>query len=355
MKYLITGNLGYIGPVLCKFIKNIDPNSFIVGYDIGYFLNCEVASELEQEPPNLDIQIFGDVRDHFKLEKYIKDSDFVIHLAAISNDPMGAEFEKVTKTINQDSSLFIAKKAIEHGCKAFVFASSCSVYGAGSDKPRTENDEVNPLTAYAKSKINTELNLGEIVNNNNTMISCLRFATACGFSPNLRLDLVLNDFVATALSTKSIKILSNGSPWRPLIDVEDMSRAIYWSCHRKTGKNFEILNVGASACNYKIIDLANAVKNIFKDEMKVDIKVEVNLNAEPDKRSYKVNFDKFYSLAEQNFLPRVSLSESIKRLIYGTKPFSLRLLNENRDYLIRLKVLKSLKNSNLLDDNLYWK
>ena len=113
-------------------------------------------------------------------------------LAAISNDPMGQEFEKVTKEINQDSSLKIANIAIETGCKSFVFASSCSVYGIGNDFPRNENDPVNPLTAYAKSKVGTEESLKKIKNLKNTSLTCLRFATACGFSPNLRLDLVLN-------------------------------------------------------------------------------------------------------------------------------------------------------------------
>ncbi len=287
MKYLITGNLGYIGPILCKFIKENNPNSFIIGYDKGFFLNCEIASELEKNRPYIDIQIYGDVRDNDKILPYIKEADFVIHLAAISNDPMGKEFEVVTQEINYRASVDIAKSSIKNDCKAFVFASSCSVYGQGSDKPRTELDNVNPLTAYAKSKILTEKSLRETISDSsNIKITCLRFATACGYSPNLRLDLVLNDFVATAISENQIKILSDGTPWRPLIDIEDMARALYWACHRENGENFEIMNTGSPEWNYQVKDLAHKVNNSINE--KNDINILINKNAAPDKRSYRL-------------------------------------------------------------------
>ncbi len=350
MKYLITGNLGYIGPVLSKFIKKIDINNFIIGYDTGYFLNCELASELNNETPTVDIQIFGDVRDKLNIAKYIEQVDYVIHLAAISNDPMGQEFEKVTKDINENASAFIAEKAIENKCKSFIFASSCSVYGAGSDSPRKEGDKVNPLTAYAKSKIGTENKLMSINNYQNTKITCLRFATACGYSPNLRLDLVLNDFVATGLNKKEIEILSNGKPWRPLIDVEDMSRAIYWACHRKKGEEIEILNIGSPDWNYQIDQLANSVKDLIGD----DIIVKINKDAPPDKRSYRVAFDKFYSLVDDHLKPQVSLEESVRRLIREIAPYRDRVSKENRGYLIRLNVLRYLKTKNLVNSELFW-
>ena len=350
MKYLITGNLGYIGPVLAKFLKNKDRDCEITGYDIGYFQNCEIGSEMEGMPPYIDKQIYGDVRDSQKITKYIEKSDHIIHLAAISNDPMGKEFEKVTFEINRDSSVFIAKKAIEKGCKSFVFASSCSVYGSGSDSPRTEEDQINPLTAYAKSKIETENILKNLKDLGETQITCLRFATACGYSPNLRLDLVLNDFVATALNSKKINILSDGSPWRPLIDVEDMSRAIYWACNRNNGKNLEIINTGSSDWNYKILELAESVKELIGNE----ISININKNSVPDKRSYMVDFKKYISLAPNQLTPKISLKKSVSNLIYGIKPFSERMSIDKRKYLIRLNILKDLKSRKILDKNLNW-
>lgn len=349
MRYLITGNLGYIGPVFSKFLKKIDPTIEITGYDVGFFTNSEIASEMGNDVPYVDKQIFGDVRDESKIYKYIDEADHVIHLAAISNDPMGQEFEKVTKEINQDSSLRIANIAIETGCKSFVFASSCSVYGIGNDSPRNENDPVNPLTAYAKSKVGTEESLKKIKNLNNTSLTCLRFATACGFSPNLRLDLVLNDFVATALASKEIKILSDGSPWRPLIDVEDMSRALYWASIRGLGNQFEILNTGSNLWNYQVCNLAYEVKKLVGK----DVKVSINRNAAKDKRSYRVNFDKFLYMAD-NYSPKVSLEDSVKRLIHGIGVFSDRMTLEKRNYLLRLYNLRKLKSSKKIDENLRW-
>ena len=350
MHYLITGNLGYIGPVLSKFIKKMDPSAYITGYDSGFFFNCPIAAEVLSGKPNIDLQVFGDVRNKEKIKKYIKDADCIIHLAAISNDPMGLEFEQVTEEINMNSSIFIAEEAIKTKSKAFVFASSCSVYGQGSDSPRTEKDNVNPLTAYARSKIGTEENIFKLSDCGETKLSCLRFATACGFSPNIRLDLVLNDFIATALNSGKIEILSDGSPWRPLIDVEDMARAIYWACWRENGDQREILNIGSPDWNYQIRDLAMGVKNLLGDK----IELSINTEAAPDKRSYQVSFDKYYKLAQKELLPKITLQQSVKRMINALTPFRERLSRLERGHLIRLNVLKKLKENNHLDDQLNW-
>ena len=349
MKYFITGNLGYIGPILCDFIKRNDKDAFIIGYDTGYFLNCTISSKLPKYKPNLDLQVYGDVRDKSKIDCYLEGVDHVIQLAAISNDPMGNEFEKATIDINQLSSLYLARKCIELEIKSFTFASSCSVYGAGSDKPRTEQDLTNPLTSYARSKIGTEKELKNLRNLGSTKITCLRFATACGYSPNLRLDLVLNDFVASALTTNSIKILSDGSPWRPLIDVEDMSRALFWSCFRDKGEQLEIINVGSPDWNYQIKKLAQSTKNVLGGKINIDI----NKNAIPDKRSYRVSFEKFYSLAPSIFTPKITLSESIKRIYNGLINYSEEI-KADRSYLIRLNILRTHRLTNKLDENLFW-
>ncbi len=350
MNYLITGNLGYIGPILSKFLKSKNEKCTITGYDNGYFLNCPIAAEMDNERPNVDLQVFGDVRDREKITPYIEQADHIIHLAAISNDPMGEEFEKVTKEINHDASVFIAKEAIRCKVKSFVFASSCSVYGEGSDSPRSELDKVNPLTAYARSKIGTEEELKILENKFSTKITCLRFATACGSSPNLRLDLVLNDFVATALNSNCIEILSDGSPWRPLIDVEDMSRAIFWACHREKGADKEIINIGSPSWNYQVKDLAKAVRELLGKK----VELKINTNAIPDKRSYRVSFDKFYDLAPYDLTPKIDLKESLNRMINELRPFKERLSRADRGHLIRLNILKNLKDRKLLSENLNW-
>ena len=152
----------------------------------------------------------------------------MVHLAAISNDPMGVRFEAVTDEINHRASLAVAEAARDAGVKRFVFASSCSVYGLAAGDARKETDPLNPLTAYARSKIAAEEGLKQM-DRGGMGVTCLRFATACGMSPRLRLDLVLNDFVAGALASGEVSVLSDGTPWRPLIDVRDMARAIEWA------------------------------------------------------------------------------------------------------------------------------
>ena len=190
MKILITGNMGYIGPCVVDRLKQSYPDALIMGLDIGYFANCLTNTDALPEC-KVDIQYFADVR---KIENnLLEDVDAVIHLAAISNDPMGNRFEKVTFDVNYHASMDLANKAKNAGVKTFVYASSCSMYGAADDGPKTEKSPLNPLTAYAKSKVYTEKAL-EALADKNFNVTSLRFSTACGMSKRLRLDLVLNDF-----------------------------------------------------------------------------------------------------------------------------------------------------------------
>ena len=232
MKILITGNMGYIGPCLVNHLRSCYPEATLVGIDMGYFATCLSNSEILPEC-KADIQYFGDVR---KIrEDILKDVDAIVHLSAISNDPMGKTFENVTMDINHLASVELAKKAKEMGVKAFVFASSCSMYGSAEDSARTEESSLNPLTAYARSKVFTERDIEKIADDG-FKVTSLRFSTACGMSPRLRLDLVLNDFVAGAIASKQITILSDGTPWRPLINVKDMARAIEWAIDRDSSE-----------------------------------------------------------------------------------------------------------------------
>ena len=258
----------------------------------------------------MNVQYFGDMRQ-FPSE-ILSGVDAVVHLAAISNDPIGNRFEEVTLDINYRASVELAKKAKEAGVNSFVFASSCSMYGSADDSARTEKSTLNPLTAYAKSKVLTEKDL-EPLASDKFKVTSLRFSTACGWSDRLRLDLVLNDFVAGSVASQQITILSDGTPWRPLINVKDMARAIDWAIGRAgtNGGHFLAVNVGSDEWNYQVKDLAEAVAAVIPGTT-----VSINKDAQPDKRSYKVNFDLFKKLAPSH-QPKVSLVESIEELKNG--------------------------------------
>ena len=346
MNILITGNMGYIGPVLARILKNNISGCRVIGYDTGFFAPF-LSSKTRLPETYIDAQYFGDTRDITKLME--PGIDAVVHLAAVSNDPMGNQFAAVTHQINCEASVELAKLCSRSGVKNFVFASSCSMYGLASNSPRKEADAKNPLTAYAISKQQTE----EMLANEDLgdmLFTSLRFATACGWSNRIRLDLVLNDFVASAIASREIKILSDGTPWRPLIDVEDMARAMLWGATRKisNGGEFLCINAGKDDSNYQIKDLALEVQKALPDS-----NVLFNKDAQPDKRSYRVDFSLFRELAPE-FQPKVTLAQSIEKLILGFK-----LLNfQDRDFrnstYIRLIVLKQLISCSELGDDLRW-
>ena len=182
MKILITGNMGYIGPCVVQQLRESHPNAMLVGLDMGYFANCLTNEEVFPEC-KVDLQYFADMR-HFPTDS-LRDVDAIVHLAAISNDPMGNKFEKVTFDINYRASIELARKAKESGAKAFVYASSCSMYGAADDTARNEDSQLNPLTAYARSKAYFETELKKL-SGDGFQATCLRFSTACGWSDRLR-------------------------------------------------------------------------------------------------------------------------------------------------------------------------
>jgi nucleoside-diphosphate-sugar epimerase len=346
MRILITGNMGYVGPSVVKQIRRSYPDAIIDGYDTAYFSHC--LTRIGSFPEKLlDHQTYGDVRtiQHCDIEGY----DAIVLLAAISNDPMGARFAQVTAQINQDAATSIAVMANDVGVRNLVFASSCSVYGLASGQPRTEHDPVNPLTAYAASKIGTERALAAI--KGDMTITSLRFATACGMADRLRLDLALNDFVAGALTAGEISILSDGTPWRPLIDVADMALAIEWAATRSAdngGRNL-VVNAGHVSGNYQVRDLAEAVARAVPG-----CQLSINKNAPADSRSYKVDFSLFAELAP-DFVPRMRLEDSIEALIVGLKAlaFSDRSYRESPHF-VRLETLKSLMAQGQLSETLNW-
>ncbi len=239
--------------------------------------------------------------------------------------------------------------AREAGAKGFVLASSASVYGAGSDIPRNEGSELAPQTAYARSKIGAERQIVELAGPD-FQVSCLRFSTACGWSPRVRLDLVLNDFVASALLEKRIVVLSDGTPWRPLIHVKDMARAIAWtiSSDRLPAADACVVNVGADEWNFNIAQLANTVA-----EQLTPVEVDINHEAPADKRSYRLDFTRWRDLAP-NHQPVATLSGTIRELAEHLSEVADLQSAFRASPLMRLNALKALRDAGQLDGELRW-
>ena len=332
MRILITGNMGYVGAAVVRELRQRLPTAELIGFDNAYFAHCLTAAARLPEA-SLNIQYFGDLRDF--PASVLDGVDAVIHLAAVSNDPMGNRFEEVTEEINFRASVRLAELAVSRGVGHFAFASSCSVYGAAGTSARTEIDEVNPLTAYARSKIATESALAAL-RRGDMIATSLRFATACGMSERLRLDLVLNDFVACAIANAEITVLSDGTPWRPLIDVQDMAIALCWAITRSAsnGGHFLVVNVGCDSWNFQVKDLAEAVAAAVPGT-----KVQINDRAPPDKRSYRVDFGLFKSLAPTH-VPSRALSDSIRSVKAGLVSMAFKDRDFRNSNYMRLKALE---------------
>lgn len=345
MRIVVTGNMGYIGPSVVERLRASYPGAELVGLDAGYFAHCLTCGDGLPER-RLDLQYFADVRR--PPERLLEGAYAVVHLAAISNDPMGRTYERVTAEINHQASVRLARAAKAAGVRRFVFASSCSMYGYAADGERREGDPLNPLTAYARSKVAVEREL-ESLADDGFVVTALRFATACGMSKRLRLDLVLNDFVAGAVLNREIGILSDGSPWRPLIHVDDMARAIDWAVERGPGPGaYVAVNAGSDEWNYQVRNLAEAVARIIPG-----VRVSINPDAVPDKRSYRVSFALFRTLAPRH-QPQIDLDEAIRGLQAGVETVRFGDRDFRRSPYIRLKVLGDLRADGLVDETLHW-
>ena len=345
MKIMITGNMGYVGPVVTSHLRKVFPKATLIGVDSGLFAHCLTNSHLPETVA--DCQIFRDVRD--LTADMFEGVDAVVHLAAVSNDPMGSRFEVVTEEINQLATIRVAALAAQTNVSRFIFASSCSMYGYAEGGARSEEDDLNPLTAYARSKVGAEKGLEQVSADSEMVVTALRFATACGFSSRTRLDLVLNDFVASALSTGRISVQSDGTPWRPLIHVSDMARAVEWAIVRPAsyGK-FLAVNAGSDVWNYQVGELAAAVQTAMPG-----VEVHINKNAQPDKRSYRVDFSLYRSLAP-NHQPQVMLKEAIENLRDGLTAVKFNSSSDRPSSLVRFTVLAKLLEEGTLRPDLRW-
>jgi len=341
MRVLIVGHRGYIGPVVAQHLTASLAGCQIDGVDSNWFAGSEAVPYPDGA---FSKQIKADTRDLSADD--LAGYDAVVQLAAVSNDPIGKEFENATMAINSEAAIATAKAAKAAGVRNFVFASSCSMYGAGADGFRKETDTLNPLTAYARSKVATEVGLRGLADDAFTVTS-LRFATACGASPMLRLDLVLNDFVATALRTGQIEVLSDGSPWRPLIHVNDMARAIEWGITRTGDAHVEV-NVGSMDWTWQIGQLAKDVGDVLGG-----VDVTINTDATPDNRSYRVDFSKFARLAPDH-QPQQDFAQAVRDLAEQVKAMDFAGQDVRSSKFIRLNILRDLVGREKLDSDLRW-
>ncbi len=338
MKVLVTGCDGYIGSVLSQRLA--DEGYDVIGIDTRYYKDCNLKNFTDL--PNIKI-IEKDIRDISGSD--IAGIDAIIHLAALSNDPLGQLDPRLTTEINFSASVRLAELAKKNGVKKFVFASSCSMYGISKEDVVSENSRLEPLTEYAKSKMLTEVGLSKMSDKNFCPVY-LRCATVFGISPKLRFDLVVNNLAGHAIAENKIVVNSDGTPWRPSLHVEDACSAFILTLESDNDviRN-NAYNTGSTKENYQIKDIADIVSRQTGCEV-------VMLGKELDSRSYKVDCSKIKN--DLGFRIEWPLKKGVEDLVKKLRDIEINYSEFNSRKYTRLKQIEYLLGSGKLGSDLRW-
>jgi len=343
MRVLVTGNNGYIGSMLTGILLECDYD--VVGLDTNYYAGSELY------PRGYEIkQINKDIRDIKKED--LKDIDAVIHLAALSNDPLGELAPGITEEINRDATIALAKLAKAAGVKRFIYSSSQSMYGVSDTSHELKEEEAGPYgtTAYAKTKWDAEENLKKL-NDENFSVVCFRPSTVFGASPSLRCDIVYNNLVACAFTTGKIEIKTDGTPWRPVVHIKDVSEAFIAGLEAPlklvAGESF---NVGIPNGNFTVRDLAEAAQRAVPGST-LTFTGEFN----NDQRTYRVSFEKILTTLKDYYKPEWDLDRGGKELVEFFKKNNFTEKDFRGKRTNRLKQINYLLENKKLDEGLRWR
>jgi nucleoside-diphosphate-sugar epimerase len=339
MRVLITGHNGYIGSVLAPLVRAAGHD--VVGLDTFLFEGATFGQDRSQVD-----SLRMDLRD-VEVDD-LRGFDAVMHLAALSNDPLGDVNPQITFDINHLGSVRLASLAKEAGVERLIFASSCSLYGVAGDEMLTEDAAFNPITPYGVSKVLFERDVAKLADDDFSP-TFLRNSTAYGVSPRLRADVVVNNLVAIAYTTGEVVIQSDGTPWRPLVHIEDITRAFLAVLHapRELVHN-EAFNVGRSEENYRVRDLGELVEQVVPGS-----RVRYAEGGGPDPRCYKVDCTKIARTLPE-YQPQWTVRRGMEQLRDAFKSYGLTREELQGDKYFRIKRIRALQSQGLLDESLRW-